>query len=148
MLSQNVIGTSFAFVNTGLTFLNNEFARGNCKLAEDGSKLPCPEAFGAMLGTASTVALVAILFAFTPPKFLRRIFTPLVTGSILLTIGLSLMGSGITNWSGGSGCQNGGLCPCVPLDPLGPRRADALASSPPPAGPTTRPWRLLGARLA
>ncbi|GAA5839144.1 hypothetical protein JCM9279_002607 [Rhodotorula babjevae] len=107
----NVIGTSFAFVNTGLTFLNNEFTRGNCKLADDGSKLPCPEAFGAMLGTASVVALVAVLFSFTPPRFLRRIFTPLVTGSILLTIGLSLMGSGITNWAGGSGCESGGLCP-------------------------------------
>ncbi|TNY24136.1 permease family-domain-containing protein [Rhodotorula diobovata] len=107
----NVIGTSFAFVNTALTFLNTEFARGTCQLAEDGSKLPCPEAYGAILGTASTVAIVAVVLSFTPPRYLRRIFTPLITGTVLLLIGLSLMSSGITNWAGGSGCQDGGLCP-------------------------------------
>lgn len=40
-----------------------------------------------------------------------QLFPPLITGSILLCIGLSLMSSGITNWAGGSGCESGGLCP-------------------------------------
>ncbi|GAA5980475.1 hypothetical protein JCM11641_003407 [Rhodosporidiobolus odoratus] len=109
----NVIGTSFAFVSTGLTYLNNQYNRegGMCHFDADGNKLPCREAFGAMLGSASTVAVIAVLLSFTPPRYLRKIFTPLVTGSVLLTIGLSLMSSGITNWAGGSGCQSGGLCP-------------------------------------
>ncbi|GAA5990421.1 hypothetical protein JCM10908_007363 [Rhodotorula pacifica] len=110
----NVIGTSFAFVNSSLTYLNAEYNRpgGMCSFAADGTtKNPCPEAFGALLGTGSVVGMIAILFAFTPPKILRRMFPPLITGSILLCIGLSLMSSGITNWAGGSGCQSGGLCP-------------------------------------
>ncbi|GAA6014475.1 hypothetical protein JCM10207_001620 [Rhodosporidiobolus poonsookiae] len=109
----NVIGTSFAFVTTGLTYINTQYNRegGLCSFDADGNKLPCREAFGAMLGTASTVAVIAVALAFTPPRILRKLFPPLVTGSILLTIGLALMGSGITNWAGGSGCQSGGLCP-------------------------------------
>ncbi|BGP19836.1 hypothetical protein JCM10213v2_007967 [Rhodosporidiobolus nylandii] len=108
----NVIGTSFVFVGTGLTYINNEFNRdgGLCSFDADGNKLPCREAFGAMLGSASTVAVIAVLLSFTPPRYLRKIFTPLITGSVLLTIGLSLVSSGMTNWAGGSSCQSGGLC--------------------------------------
>ncbi|KWU43840.1 Xanthine/uracil permease, partial [Rhodotorula sp. JG-1b] len=109
----NVIGTSFAFVNSSLSYLNAEYNRegGLCTFAADGTKNPCPEAFGALLGTGSVVGLIAILFAFTPSRILRKLFPPLITGSILLCIGLSLMSSGITNWAGGSSCESGGLCP-------------------------------------
>ncbi|KXS10882.1 nucleoside transporter [Gonapodya prolifera JEL478] len=110
----NVIGTSFAFVNTGLTYIGNEYSRpdGLCSFAADGvTKNPCPEAYGALLGTATVVALFAVVLSFTPPRYLGRLFPPLVTGSVLLLIGLSLMSSGITNWAGGSGCESGGLCP-------------------------------------
>ncbi|GAA6036262.1 hypothetical protein JCM8097_006865 [Rhodosporidiobolus ruineniae] len=110
----NVIGTSFVFVTTGLSFINTQYSRedGMCSYAEDGvTKLPCREAFGAMLGSASTVAVIGVFLSFTPPRYLRKIFTPLVTGAVLLTIGLALMSSGITNWAGGSGCQTAGsLC--------------------------------------
>ncbi|GEM12541.1 membrane transporter, nucleobase:cation symporter-2 [Rhodotorula toruloides] len=111
----NTCGTSFAFVSSALAFINNQYGRegGICSLAADGSKLPCPAAYGAVIGTASVVGPIPVLLSFTPPKVLRKIFTPLVTGSILLMIGLSLMGSGMTNWAGGSSCQSGGLCPNV-----------------------------------
>ncbi|GAA5869543.1 hypothetical protein JCM8547_001519 [Rhodosporidiobolus lusitaniae] len=108
----NVIGTSFAFVSTGLTFINNQYSRedGMCSYDADGNKVPCREAFGALLGSASTVAIIAVFLSFTSPRYLRRMFTPLITGAILLTIGLSLLSSGMTNWAGGSSCQSGGFC--------------------------------------
>ncbi|GAA5885630.1 hypothetical protein JCM3774_001998 [Rhodotorula dairenensis] len=109
----NVLGVSFAFVNSSLSYLNAQYSRegGLCSFAADGTKNPCPEAFGALLGTGSVVGIIAILFAFTPPRILRKLFPPLITGSILLCIGLSLMSSGITNWAGGASCESGGLCP-------------------------------------
>ncbi|GAA5888271.1 hypothetical protein JCM6882_008563 [Rhodosporidiobolus microsporus] len=108
-----VIGVSFAFVNSALTYINNQYNQddGLCSFDSEGNKLPCREAYGAILGTSVVVAPIAILMSFCPPKTLRRLFTPLITGSVLLLIGLSLMSSGITNWAGGSGCQSGGLCP-------------------------------------
>ncbi|KAM0747519.1 Xanthine/uracil permease [Meredithblackwellia eburnea MCA 4105] len=112
----SVCGTSFAFVSVGLTFINGQYSAGGmCKLAEDGSKLPCPQAFGAILGTASVVALIAIAaVVFVPPRALRKAFPPLITGSLLLLIGIALVTSGINNWAGGAGsCKYDStmLCP-------------------------------------
>lgn len=71
----NSIGTSFAFVSSALTFINNQYNRdgGLCSLAADGSKLPCPEAYGAVIGTASVVGPIAVLLSFTPSKVLRKV---------------------------------------------------------------------------
>lgn len=42
--------------------------------------------------------------AFVSPKVLKRIFPPVVTGTVILLIGASLVGeSGFLNWGGGSG---------------------------------------------
>ncbi|KAL8283444.1 hypothetical protein RQP46_005854 [Phenoliferia psychrophenolica] len=102
----NVTGTSFAFVSVGLTYINNEFktdGTGLCQLASDGSKLPCPKVYGALLGTASVVSVLAIAMAFLPPRRLKKMFPPLITGSLLLLIGITLVTSGINNWAGGAG---------------------------------------------
>jgi uric acid-xanthine permease len=41
--------------------------------------------------------------SFVPPQKLRRIFPPMVTGTVILMIGASLIGSsGMPNWGGGS----------------------------------------------
>lgn len=88
----SVTGTSFAFVSVGLTvclcdqwvdwsshklqYINNEYkadGTGMCRFAADGSKLPCPEVFGALLGTASVVSVMAIAMAFVPPRALRKV---------------------------------------------------------------------------
>lgn len=105
-----MIGTSFGFVTVSLSFLDKEFSRGACSYAADGTKLPCPEGLGALLGTASVVAVVAIALAFTPPKILRRLYPPVVTGSTLLLMGVSLMSAAIVNWQGGSSCETSGSC--------------------------------------
>lgn len=110
----NVTGTSFAFVNVGLSYLSQAYATGVCPMAADGTKLPCPKEFGAILGTACITGLFCILLAFIPPKMIRRLFPPLIVGMMLFLIGASLVKSGITNWAGGSGqCMSDHtmLCP-------------------------------------
>ena len=41
--------------------------------------------------------------AFVPPKTLRKLFPPMVTGVVLLLGGVNLVSAGINNWAGGSG---------------------------------------------
>lgn len=73
----SVLGTSFAFVNVGLSYINAEYgAKGMCAHDADGNKLPCPAAFGALLGTAIVTGPVAICCAFIPARIIRRLFPP------------------------------------------------------------------------
>ncbi|KAG8893176.1 hypothetical protein FRC01_013745, partial [Tulasnella sp. 417] len=46
--------------------------------------------------------------SFVPPRILKRIFPPIVTGTVIVMIGASLIGeSGVLNWGGGSNdCHN------------------------------------------
>ena len=96
----SVTGTSFAFVNVGLSYINQEYKAegGMCSLASDGSKLPCREAFGALLGTAALTGIFPIAISFVPPRIIRKLFPPLVTGTMLTLIGAALVSSGVTNW--------------------------------------------------
>lgn len=48
-------------------------------------------------------ALIEVLMAFTPPKILKKIFPPLVTGPTVTLIGINLIKTGFQNWAGGSG---------------------------------------------
>jgi len=58
-------------------------------------------------GTSLICAFFEIFMSLVPPKVLKRLFPPMVTGTVVLVIGASLVGqSGIPNWGGGSnGCQ-------------------------------------------
>jgi xanthine/uracil permease len=53
-------------------------------------------------------SLLNMGLSFAPAKTLKRIFPPVVTGTVVLMIGASLIGSsGALNWGGGSnGCQD------------------------------------------
>lgn len=54
-------------------------------------------------GTSLICAFLEIFMSWVPPKVLQRIFPPMVTGTVILVIGASLVGqSGIPNWGGGS----------------------------------------------
>ena len=46
--------------------------------------------------------------SFAPAKTLKRIFPPIVTGTVILMIGASLIGgAGVADWGGGSNdCKN------------------------------------------
>lgn len=58
----------------------------------------------AIAGTSIICSFLEIGMSFVPPRVLKRIFPPMVTGTVILMIGASLIGSsGILNWGGGSG---------------------------------------------
>ena len=55
------------------------------------------------VGTSLICAFLEIFMSMVPPRVLQRIFPPMVTGTVILMIGASLVGSsGIPNWGGGS----------------------------------------------
>ncbi|KAF8076906.1 xanthine/uracil permease [Lyophyllum atratum] len=63
----------------------------------------CPDAYGKVLGTALICSFLEIFMSFLPPRVLKRVFPPIVTGTVILMIGASLIGaSGMPNWGGGS----------------------------------------------
>lgn len=102
----SVVGTSFATIPVATGALAQMYTTGFCPSDGSGNPLPCPDGYGAIIGTACVCALLEILMSFTPPKYLKRIFPPLVTGPTVTLIGISLISSGFEGWAGGSGpCQ-------------------------------------------
>lgn len=79
------------------------YANGMCPTSPSGLKLPCPQGYGAILGTSSLCALLEIGLSFMPPKLLQKFFPPLVTGPTVMLIGVSLVGTALQNWAGGNG---------------------------------------------
>ena len=79
------------------------YKTGFCPSDANGNHLPCPEGYGAILGTASLCALLEIALSFSRPSWLRKLFPPLVTGPTVTLIGISLVQSGFQDWAGGSG---------------------------------------------
>ncbi|KAM6490396.1 xanthine/uracil permease [Amanita muscaria] len=89
-----VVGTSFATLSTANAIFDAMYNDGTC-----------PSTI--VLGTALICSFLEIFMSFSPPRVLKRVFPPLVTGTVILMIGASLVGSsGIPNWGGGSNaCQ-------------------------------------------
>jgi len=116
----SVVGTSFATIPVATGALGQMYANGYCPSDADGNPLACPRGYGAILGTQCICALLEVLMSFTPPKLLKRIFPPLVTGPTVLLIGVKLIGTGFANWAGGSNDCRGrpesglfALCPNI-----------------------------------
>ncbi|GJQ08214.1 hypothetical protein GpartN1_g5.t1 [Galdieria partita] len=100
----SVVGTSFTTLPVAQATFANIRRHGEYGCSEQGS---CPNAFGAMLGTMMVCCWLEVAISFLPPKVLRRIFPPIVTGSVVILIGASLVSSGFQDWAGGSGtCYN------------------------------------------
>ncbi|KAJ3488512.1 hypothetical protein NLI96_g2792 [Meripilus lineatus] len=102
-----VVGTSFATLSTANAIFNAMYADGTCPstTAADGTvtRGPCPDAYGKVLGTSLICSFLEIFMSFVSPRILKKIFPPMVTGTVILMIGASLVGaSGIPNWGGGS----------------------------------------------
>lgn len=117
-----VVGTSFATLSTANAIFDAMYRDGTCTstTAADGSvtRDACPDAYGKLLGTSLICSLLEISIAFVPPRILKKMFPPMVTGTVILMIGASLVGSsGAPNWGGGSGgCMSApegifALCP-------------------------------------
>lgn len=115
----SVVGPTFDILPIAFNYTSMRYANGTCPIAADGTKLPCPEAWGAILGTILCTVWVQILMAFVPPKTLNKIFPKIVTGSLLLLVGVYLIGNGMQNWGGSSNCHSSdgtgfyALCPNV-----------------------------------
>jgi xanthine/uracil permease len=104
------------------------YANGYCPTGEDGTLLPCPKAYGALLGTAACCSLLEVAISFLPPKVLQKIFPPIVTGPTVMLIGVSLVQTGFSSWAGGSG-------PCSAATPT-----DFFAKCPNIAAKHALPW--------
>lgn len=72
-------------------------------------------AYGALIGTFLVTSFFEMALSFVPPKKLRKIFPPIVTGLTVVMIGVSLIGkSGFLNWGGGSnGCAARPAAPSI-----------------------------------
>lgn len=101
------VGTSFATLSTASAIFNTMYADGTCPSSVVSGAVvrqACPQAYGALLGTSCLCSLVGMALSFLPPKTLKRIFPPIVTGVVVLSIGASLIGSSsFPAWAGGSG---------------------------------------------
>ncbi|KAF4635418.1 hypothetical protein G7Y89_g2659 [Cudoniella acicularis] len=86
------------YLGTGLILVN-----GKCPKVADGSPLPCPEGYGAILGTASLCALLEMGLSFMRPSLLKKLFPPIVTGPTVTLIVVSLIQTALEGWAGGSG---------------------------------------------
>ncbi|CAK7265755.1 hypothetical protein SEPCBS119000_001674 [Sporothrix epigloea] len=124
----SVVGISFAIIPVAEGVFKQMYANGMCPVGEDGKLLPCPEGYGALLGTAALASLIEILMSFLPPKLMLRIFPPIVTGPTVMLIGVSLIQSGFQNWAGGAG-------PCAGAQP-----AAFFKLCPNIAAPHALPW--------
>ncbi|KAJ6620131.1 xanthine/uracil permease [Mycena sp. CBHHK59/15] len=108
----SVVGTSFSTLSTATAIFDAMYRDGTCSstTAADGNvtRNACPDAYGKLLGTSLICAFLEMFIAFVPPRVLKRVFPPMVTGTVVLLIGAGLIGdSGVLNWGGGSnGCQD------------------------------------------
>ncbi|OAA56187.1 Xanthine/uracil/vitamin C permease [Niveomyces insectorum RCEF 264] len=111
----SVVGPTFDILAIAFSYSSSRYANGTCPTADDGTPLPCPDAWGAVLGTMLCTVWIQLLMSFIPPRSLQRIFPKAVTGSLLLLVGIYLVGNGAQNWGGSSNCEGGSgfyaLCP-------------------------------------
>ncbi|KAJ5634306.1 hypothetical protein N7528_002148 [Penicillium herquei] len=111
----SVVGPTFDIIAIASSYADMRYSNGTCPTSSDGSQLPCPDAWGAMLGTMLCTVWIQVLLSFVPPKTLNRIFPKVVTGTLLLLVGVYLISSGMENWGGSSNCDGGtgyySLCP-------------------------------------
>lgn len=99
----SLVGTSFATITIVTAAIPQMYRTGFCPSDADGNPLPCPDGYGAIIGTSSLCALIEVLLSFLPPRVLQKMFPPIVTGPVVLLIGVSLIQSGFQDWAGGSG---------------------------------------------
>ncbi|KAK1911832.1 hypothetical protein P3342_010916 [Pyrenophora teres f. teres] len=86
----SVVGPTFDILLIVFNYSALRYKSGNCPVLADGTQGPCPDAWGACLGTMLCCVWLQIALAFVPPKMLNMVFPKLITGS-LLTLGFYAM---------------------------------------------------------
>lgn len=123
-----VVGEAFAVVPIAQAYFVNQYKAGHCITSANGTKQPCPEAYGRILGTVAVVMLLQVAISFIKPRILMKFFPKLITGMVMVCIGSGLTANGIKSWAGGSG-------PCMS------RPASGLFSMcPNTQAPKPHPW--------
>jgi uracil-xanthine permease len=104
----SVIGISFTFLPLAQTSIGYMMVDGDT----------FTEAYGRLMGVIMVACLTTIAISFMPPRAVRRVFPPMVTGITIFLIGAALIGTGMKYWGGGVFCaeNTGGL----PAQELGP----------------------------
>lgn len=99
------MGPNFASIPATSAVIKNMYSNGICptEILADGTikHLPCPKAWGMILGTSMVCSLFEIGISFLPPKTIRRLFPPVVSGATILLIGCSVISSALNDWAGG-----------------------------------------------
>ena len=88
------MGVSFTFLPIAREVVGTELRAGT----------PGKEAYGKFLGTCLVASLTEICISFVPPRYLKKLFPPVVSGTCVTLIGAGLIGSGIKYWGGGVFC--------------------------------------------
>lgn len=104
----SVVGTSFTTIAVTSKAFPLMYKAGVCSVV-DGVQQPCPNGYGHILACLMLAALLGVLLSFTPPRILQKVFPAIVTGPVVLLIGVSLIQTGFEDWAGGSGCV-GKIC--------------------------------------
>ncbi|KAH3666581.1 hypothetical protein OGAPHI_003437 [Ogataea philodendri] len=102
----SVVGPTFDVLGIVYAYAPKQYAKGLCEIDSDGNYLPCMHGYGAILGTMLCTVWIQVLVAFIPPRYLKKIFPNMVTGSLLVLLSVYLAGNGMKNWGGGSGCMD------------------------------------------
>ncbi|KAF9924538.1 hypothetical protein FBU30_005532 [Linnemannia zychae] len=129
----SVVGTSFIYLPVFQSSLSSMYSTGFCKSSVDpatGTQIfeSCPDAWGAFLGSCMVCSLLPIILSFVPPRALKKVFPPIVTGVTVTLIGVHLVTSGMQQWGGGSG-------PCQSRPTSGP-----FVDCPSVGAPNAAPW--------
>ncbi len=106
----SVVGTSFATITIVTKGFPMMYKTGFCPTDSKGNELACPDGYGALIGTSCVCGLLEVALSFLPPAILQRVFPPVVTGPVVLLIGVSLVETGFEDFAGGSGCMSSGTC--------------------------------------
>lgn len=103
-VAQDVISILTSCTCNGISCSSN----GSCQSCPqlEGKCLSGEDAYGHVLGTITVCCWVQVAISFCPPKTLRRIFPPFVTGTCIILIGVSLIATGFEYWGGGSTCAS------------------------------------------
>lgn len=111
----SVIGPTFDIIPITIKYTAPLYARGVCPTSESGTKLPCPEAYGNLIGSILVCVWMQFLVSFVPARTLKKVFPSVVTGVLLLILGIYLVTTAGESWGGGASCLDGtgvnALCP-------------------------------------
>jgi len=96
----SVMGPSFTFLPIGQQMIQE--ATTAFPAGSNGTGI---EMYGKFLGTCLVAALLEVVISFLPPKVIRKLCPPIVSGTVVFLIGAALTQTGMKYWGGGVFCS-------------------------------------------